>query len=213
MKTRKASNIETGKRIRAIRISKGISADDVATLLGYRSMSSISKWETGALAVPKEKRKELAQALDCDVAEIFSNNNEKKVSAVVKVQPVNCSMDGQIWEINSPAGRMQMLVLAESRDIVTGLLLSDDNDGNKTYPIGEKWVDITAIISKPKSYLFNKKADVKADDLSQIKGLICDYLKIEPKTIVQEKIIKEDTEVLQRQIVELKAKLYDLMTM
>lgn len=216
MKVRKVENIETGKRIHSIRESKKMTLADVALLLGYKSPKTVFSWEKGELPVPEKRRMDLADALDCTVSDIFTEQKTQqsvkaKAKAKVKI-PVNSTMDGQIWELNSPAGRMQMLVLAESRDVVTGLLLSDDNDGNKTYPICGKWVDVTAISSKPKSYLFNKVNDADTESVSKVKDLICDYLKIEPKVVVQERVVREDTTALEKQILELKAKLYDMMT-
>jgi len=56
-------NKQRGSRIESLRSSKGISQLELAKMLGYKSDSTISKWESGASIPTGTKIVKLAQAL------------------------------------------------------------------------------------------------------------------------------------------------------
>lgn len=56
-------NKQRGSRIESLRASKGISQLELAKILGYKSDSTISKWESGASIPTGTKIVKLAQAL------------------------------------------------------------------------------------------------------------------------------------------------------
>lgn len=56
-------NKQRGSRIESLRASKGISQLELAKMLGYKSDSTISKWESGASIPTGAKIVKLAQAL------------------------------------------------------------------------------------------------------------------------------------------------------
>lgn len=56
-------NKQRGSRIESLRASKGISQLELAKMLGYKSDSTISKWESGASIPTGTKIVKLAQAL------------------------------------------------------------------------------------------------------------------------------------------------------
>ena len=55
-------NKQRGSRIESLRASKGISQLELAKMLGYKSDSTISKWESGASIPTGTKIVKLAQA-------------------------------------------------------------------------------------------------------------------------------------------------------
>lgn len=56
-------NKQRGSRIESLRASKGISQLELAKMLGYKSDSTISKWESGASIPTGTKIVKLAQVL------------------------------------------------------------------------------------------------------------------------------------------------------
>ena len=54
-----------GKRVKEQRIELGMSQDELAKKLGYRSRSSIAKIEQGKNDIPQGKIKSFANALKC----------------------------------------------------------------------------------------------------------------------------------------------------
>lgn len=53
--------------IRYLRIKKGLSQEYVANALGYKSFTTIQKWESGVSEPPVKKLKELAALLGADM--------------------------------------------------------------------------------------------------------------------------------------------------
>lgn len=62
---------EIGNRIRTLRERKGIDQLQLAEKLGYKSQSTISKWESGTNLPTGKKLIELAQILDTSTNEIL----------------------------------------------------------------------------------------------------------------------------------------------
>lgn len=59
-----------GENIRYLRTKKGFSQEYVAQQLGYKSFTTIQKWESGVSEPPVKKLKELADLLDADMDEM-----------------------------------------------------------------------------------------------------------------------------------------------
>lgn len=57
------TNIEIGKRIKAKRLALGMSQEELANLLGYKSRSSINKIEVDGRGLPQSKIVKIAKAL------------------------------------------------------------------------------------------------------------------------------------------------------
>ncbi|OES45842.1 helix-turn-helix domain-containing protein [Domibacillus iocasae] len=69
----KINNLKLGKRVREIRISKGIKISHVAKKLGYKSSSMISEFERGKKGLDAEKIPLLAEILGVSIEELFFN--------------------------------------------------------------------------------------------------------------------------------------------
>lgn len=67
-------NKQRGSRIESLRASKGISQLELAKMLGYKSDSTISKWESGASIPTGTKIVKLAQALGTSTDYILFGN-------------------------------------------------------------------------------------------------------------------------------------------
>ncbi|AID44745.1 Phage LexA repressor [Candidatus Arthromitus sp. SFB-mouse-NL] len=63
-----------GKRIRKVRILRGLSQDELAKRCGYKSRSAINKIETGINDIPISKIKIIAEILDVDEMIILNEN-------------------------------------------------------------------------------------------------------------------------------------------
>ena len=61
-----------GKRIRKVRILRGLSQDELAKRCGYKSRSAIKKKETGINEIPITKIKIIAEILNIDVTIILN---------------------------------------------------------------------------------------------------------------------------------------------
>lgn len=68
-------NKQRGSRIESLRASKGISQLELAKMLGYKSDSTISKWESGASIPTGTKIVKLAQALGTSTDYILFGDN------------------------------------------------------------------------------------------------------------------------------------------
>ena len=62
-KEKMTTNIEIGKRIKARRLALGMSQEELANLLGYKSRSSINKIEVDGRGLPQSKIVSIAKAL------------------------------------------------------------------------------------------------------------------------------------------------------
>lgn len=66
-----------GENIRYLRTQKGYSQDFIAEQLGYKSFTTIQKWESGVSEPPVKKLKELSLLFDVDMDDM----NNKRLSA------------------------------------------------------------------------------------------------------------------------------------
>ncbi len=72
--------MDIGKKIKEIRISKGMTLDALANKLGYKSRSAVYKIENNDVKISVDKLEKIATALDVSADEIL-NNNVKKTDA------------------------------------------------------------------------------------------------------------------------------------
>lgn len=63
-----------GDNIRYLRIKKGYSQDYIAEQLGYKSFTTIQKWESGVSEPPLKALKKLSVLLGADMNEMASKN-------------------------------------------------------------------------------------------------------------------------------------------
>ena len=63
-----------GENIRYLRIQKGLSQDYLAEKLGYKSYTTIQKWESGVSEPPIKKLKEIAVLLNVDMNELANGD-------------------------------------------------------------------------------------------------------------------------------------------
>lgn len=60
--------------IRNLRIQKGWSQEDLANRLGYKSFSTIAKWESGVTEPPLKKIKEMSTLFNVQVADLINDD-------------------------------------------------------------------------------------------------------------------------------------------
>lgn len=71
------------KNIRYLRKQKGFSQEDIAKKLGYKSYTTIQKWEMGTSEPPLKKLKELASLLHVDIDDLTNTDFELGESNVL----------------------------------------------------------------------------------------------------------------------------------
>lgn len=59
-----------GENIRYLRKQKNMSQDQLAELLGYKSYTTIQKWETGISEPPLKALKQMSEIFNCDMDEM-----------------------------------------------------------------------------------------------------------------------------------------------
>lgn len=90
-------NKQRGSRIESLRASKGISQLELAKMLGYKSDSTISKWESGASIPTGTKIVKLAQALGTSTDYILFGDGPE----TTEDQPTNAHDDIDIIIANA----------------------------------------------------------------------------------------------------------------
>lgn len=59
-----------GENIRFLRTKKGYSQDDIANMLGYKSFTTIQKWESGVSEPPLKALKKLSEIFNIDMNDL-----------------------------------------------------------------------------------------------------------------------------------------------
>lgn len=79
-----------GKNIRYLRIKKGFSQEFIAEKLGYKSFTTIQKWESGVSEPPIKKLTELAILLGADMDDMnnvdLEKNTQKKEKTAITIK-------------------------------------------------------------------------------------------------------------------------------
>ena len=63
-----------GENIRFLRTKKGYSQDDIANMLGYKSFTTIQKWESGVSEPPLKALKKLSETFNVDMNDLATKN-------------------------------------------------------------------------------------------------------------------------------------------
>lgn len=80
-----------GERILKLRTEKGMTQDELAQKLGYKSRSSIAKIENGARDVPRSQIVDLAKALDTTPSVLMGWEDEV-LAAPIEAKPDDASL-------------------------------------------------------------------------------------------------------------------------
>lgn len=84
-----------GENIRFLRTKKGYSQDDIANMLGYKSFTTIQKWESGVSEPPLKALKKLSEIFNIDMNDLAT----KKLS-------LNTNEDNNVYYLNDDARDM-----------------------------------------------------------------------------------------------------------
>ena len=84
-----------GENIRFLRTKKGYSQDDIANKLGYKSFTTIQKWESGVSEPPLKALKKLAEIFNIDMNDLAT----KKLST-------DTSSDNDVYYLDDDARDM-----------------------------------------------------------------------------------------------------------
>lgn len=71
-----------GEKIKAERIKKGLTQDELARKLGYKSRTSINKIETGARDIPRSQIKQIAEILGVSPITLLGLDDEKPADPI-----------------------------------------------------------------------------------------------------------------------------------
>ncbi len=84
-----------GENIRFLRTKKGYSQDDIANKLGYKSFTTIQKWESGVSEPPLKALKKLSEIFNIDMNDLAT----KKLST-------DTSSDNNVYYLDDDARDM-----------------------------------------------------------------------------------------------------------
>lgn len=84
-----------GENIRFLRTKKGYSQDDIANMLGYKSFTTIQKWESGVSEPPLKALKKLSEIFNIDMNDLAT----KKLS-------LNTNEDNNVYYLDDDARDM-----------------------------------------------------------------------------------------------------------
>lgn len=84
-----------GENIRFLRTKKGYSQDDIANMLGYKSFTTIQKWESGVSEPPLKALKKLSEIFNIDMNDLAT----KKLS-------LNTNEDNNVYYLDEDARDM-----------------------------------------------------------------------------------------------------------
>ena len=73
-----------GENLKRLRVSRGLSQDELAKLVGYTNRSSINKIEIGRSGIPANKVNELARVLGVSPLDLFREEAVDPIDLTVK---------------------------------------------------------------------------------------------------------------------------------
>ena len=88
-----------GENIRFLRTKKGYSQDDIANMLGYKSFTTIQKWESGVSEPPLKALKKLSEIFNIDMNDLAT----KKLS-------YNTNEDNNVYYLDDDARDMSQFL-------------------------------------------------------------------------------------------------------
>ena len=88
-----------GENIRFLRTKKGYSQDDIANKLGYKSFTTIQKWESGVSEPPLKALKKLSEIFNIDMNDLAT----KKLST-------DTSSDNDVYYLDDDARDMALFM-------------------------------------------------------------------------------------------------------
>lgn len=107
-----------GDNIRFLRIKRGYSQDYIAEQLGYKSYTTVQKWESGVSEPPIKKLKELSVLLNADM------NDMANTDMTNSMLPTNKNNSGCIINV---LGRVTADIPIESiQEIIDTIIISED---------------------------------------------------------------------------------------
>ena len=87
-----------GNKIKRLRVSKGMTQDDLAKLLGYSSRSTINKIESGAHSIDHEKILKFAYMLKVSAGYLLSGEKNYKTNKVMLTTIEDCVYSCELTE-------------------------------------------------------------------------------------------------------------------
>ncbi len=97
------THIEVGDRIKRLRETKGLEQSDLADMLGYKSQSTISKWESGTNLPTGKNMIKLAQIFGVTSDYILDGEEEKIEEQTIDLKDVlnrTVAFDGHTLDDN-----------------------------------------------------------------------------------------------------------------
>ena len=74
-----------GEKIKQARIDKGLTQEELAEKLGYKSRSSVNKIETGGRDIPRSQIKRIAEILDVSPISLLGFEDEKPTDPLTEL--------------------------------------------------------------------------------------------------------------------------------
>lgn len=109
-----------GENLKQIRISKGVTQEELAKKLGYSSRSSINKIEVGRSDMPRSKIEQAARVLGVSPLELFKNEpiSEEQILDVVVDKQMQELAQGfeQLSDTNKMKLSVYLQALIDSQD-------------------------------------------------------------------------------------------------
>ena len=86
------------KNIRYLRLKKNFSQEYIAEQLGYKSYTTIQKWESGVSEPPIAKLRQLADLLDVDINDIATKDIEASERSGYYTNPDTAALAQEMFE-------------------------------------------------------------------------------------------------------------------
>lgn len=111
-----------GSNIRKIRISLGMTQEELATKMGYKSKSTINKIELGKNDIPQSKIKQFAEALSTTPSALMGWEEVKKNNNVIKDIAVRLRADNDFLSLVEKLNKLDKEQIAGVNQMLSALL-------------------------------------------------------------------------------------------
>ena len=81
-----------GEKIKQARIDKGLTQEELAEKLGYKSRSSVNKIETGGRDIPRSQIKRIAEILDVSPISLLGFEDEKPTDPLTELSSTTSNL-------------------------------------------------------------------------------------------------------------------------